>query len=662
MATAIATIYVRDFDVPFVIRLASLFRGSRDQSCRVLQSPCFHWVLTEQLAAVTLTRPKRVIFALVAIALPFVLIGLLELGLRLGGYGQNRALFIPAPFDSARYLIANPRFAARYFPGDPSPPTPPVDPFLKVKPANAFRIFALGESTTAGFPFPANGTFSRVLADALRDALPDVTVEVVNVGIPATNSFALLDELPDILAQQPDAVVIYAGHNEYYGALGAASTVRLGDRPGLVRMVLHLKRFRIVQLFDGALRSFRKSPATTAPGLSRMEELAGSDIRITDDVYANGRNQFRENIDIILRVLQSEGVPAYIGSLAANLRDQKPFGSDTGTIATNADAAFVAAHAALDAGDAKAQHLFVQARDLDVVRFRAPSEFNTLIQSTAVSRGAIYVPVAEAFSAASPDGVPGDSLFFEHVHPRPRGTALIARAFFDALARQNFHGRAARPLTALWSDYERRMALTGLDTAVATIVVEALRHRWPFAPRGTHSNYLTSYTPKTLSDSLALAVATGRENWVGAKVAAAARFEQRGQFTDALAEYGGLMRDQPWNESPFRFGARAALAANRLTDAQVFLERAYALQPTPFTCLALGRLVAADSTQLPRAAALLQQAMQLGGFNPDAAFQLSLVFARLGNVTAARAAAASVYRAAPNHPGLANWMKLLQVR
>jgi lysophospholipase L1-like esterase len=62
--------------------------------------------------------------------------------------------------------------------------------------------------------------FSREVADALRDVLPSDTVEVVNLGIAATNSYAILDFSREIIDQHPDAVMIYAGHNEYYGALG----------------------------------------------------------------------------------------------------------------------------------------------------------------------------------------------------------------------------------------------------------------------------------------------------------------------------------------------------------------------------------------------------------------------------------------------------------
>ncbi|HET9423744.1 MAG TPA: bacterial transcriptional activator domain-containing protein, partial [Gemmatimonadaceae bacterium] len=174
--------------------------------------------------------------------------------------------------------------------------------------------------------------------------------------------------------------------------------------------------------------------------------------------------------------------------------------------------------------------------------------------------------------------------------------------------------------------------------------------------------YVESWIPRNATDTAALAVVTGRATWVQAKLSEAERFERAGDFPRAIAELRGLMRDQPWNESPHRFAARAYLAMNRPAEARPLLERAYALGPTPFTLLALARLVAADTTQLPRAATLLQQGLAMGGFNPDALYQLSLIHARLGDIAAARSAALALQRGAPNYPGLREWMQLIGMR
>jgi hypothetical protein len=56
----------------------------------------------------------------------------------------------------------------------------------------------------------------------------------VNLAMPAINSFSLLDMTPEALAQKPDALIIYCGHNEFYGALGAGSTESLGRWRGVI--------------------------------------------------------------------------------------------------------------------------------------------------------------------------------------------------------------------------------------------------------------------------------------------------------------------------------------------------------------------------------------------------------------------------------------------
>jgi hypothetical protein len=57
-------------------------------------------------------------------------------------------------------------------------------------------------------PWPACWT-------SAKRAFPSREVEVISTAMAAVNSYALLDFADEIIAQQPDAVVIYVGHNEY---------------------------------------------------------------------------------------------------------------------------------------------------------------------------------------------------------------------------------------------------------------------------------------------------------------------------------------------------------------------------------------------------------------------------------------------------------------
>ena len=193
---------------------------------------------------VPLSTAKMRVFLAITLAFPFILLLSLELGLRAGKYGGDMSAFEVPPILNGLYKIPGENVGKRYFPQERFPPSPPGDPFLINKPAHSMRIFVLGESSAAGFPYPSNGTFARVLRDALSDVLTGDTVEVINMGMAATNSYTIANLAGDIVEQKPDAVIIYGGHNEYYGALGAGSTESLGSYPSFVRLYLNLQRFR----------------------------------------------------------------------------------------------------------------------------------------------------------------------------------------------------------------------------------------------------------------------------------------------------------------------------------------------------------------------------------------------------------------------------------
>jgi len=464
-----------------------------------------------------LSPTKRALFTLLLLLLPFAALAGLELILRLTWQAGALPVFVAAAVDRGDLLVANPRLSRRWFPGEQSPPVPPSDPFAATKPPHALRIFVLGESTTAGFPYPHNGTFSRVLRDALRDVLSPDSVEVVNLGIAATNSYALIDMVDEVVAQQPDAVIIYGGHNEYYGALGASSTQSgLLRSPAILRWTLRLQRLRFVlglrELVTAATRMLvgARPPADAAP--SFMETLVrDASIPFGSAAYRRGEAQFEDNLTHLLRALRTANVPTFVGSLTSNLRDQPPFADAANGVPGGADSAFVEARATLARGDTTgARRLFVRARDLDVVRFRAPTEFNDLIRRVAASTGATFVDVAARFDAEATGHIPGGELFLEHVHPNAHGQAIIARVFFEAIRDRGFLGHTGRvERLRPWDMYEGLMDLTPLDVRVATHTIRTITARWPFVPISAQRNYRGSYRPTDLLDSLSFGVSAG---------------------------------------------------------------------------------------------------------------------------------------------------------
>ncbi len=83
------------------------------------------------------------------------------------------------------------------------------------KGAGTVRIFTIGGSTTFGEPWGYAGSYSRFLGDVLSARFPDRLVEIINAGGKGYGSTANLETVREVLRYEPDALVLFIGHNEF---------------------------------------------------------------------------------------------------------------------------------------------------------------------------------------------------------------------------------------------------------------------------------------------------------------------------------------------------------------------------------------------------------------------------------------------------------------
>ncbi|WP_431209836.1 hypothetical protein ACQ86N_27465 [Puia sp. P3] len=449
---------------------------------------------------------RRLLFRIIAVALPLVLLLVLEGVLRLFHFGYDPSLFIEYPGNSD-YWVMNPNASRLYFSDQLNATTGNQEPFRKEKEAGTMRIFVLGESTTIGYPYFHNGSFHRMLQWRLMHDHPDKKIEMVNVSLTAVNSYTVAGFAREVVEFQPDAVLIYTGHNEYYGALGVGSTERLGSSPGMVRLLLWTRRSRVVQLMGKVMGWFGSRVGGSRAGRTRMEVMAGDQqIAFGSKEYYKGILQFRQNMDAALGVLQSAGVPVYWSNLVCNEKDLRPMMSwpevqrltpvfqqqlVRGVQALGAGDSLAAWNALLaadsvDSGYALCRYYlgklayereefglagryFESAKELDALRFRAPDSINGVIRELVKKYSVAHlVDARAAFAAASAHGIVGDSLVLDHVHPNLRGYALLADAFYLAMGgKERIH----------YSD----MPVTVVDSLNGEYRIAHLKRSWPFA-------------------------------------------------------------------------------------------------------------------------------------------------------------------------------------
>ena len=407
------------------------------------------------------TRSKTWLFRFIAILIPFAFVGLIELSLRLVGFGQSPPLFIPNPAHPD-YLLTRPDVVKRYFPFQEDVPNVTLEPhfFLKDKPNNGVRIFVQGGSTAAGYPYGLGASIAGMLEHRLRASLPGKHVEVVNTALSAVNSYTLLDFADEIIAQQPDAVLIYAGHNEYLGLLGSGSRFAIADSHAVTLLQLALKDWRIYQLIQWLVAELSSTTADTKAitGTSSRTVMAQvaqtQNIEYGSEAFAAGKTQFKDNLTLLLDKYQQANIPVFISTIASNEKDFAPFVSAPlsaehtkllkelpSSYASLAEQADTATHAALAyqlgqfclaTRQTCAQAWFSKARDYDALRFRAPSHVNDIIRSFADKQ--VFIVDSEArLRGRDPQGFIGNNVMLEHLHPNVSGYFVIANAFYDRL-------------------------------------------------------------------------------------------------------------------------------------------------------------------------------------------------------------------------------------
>jgi tetratricopeptide (TPR) repeat protein len=399
-----------------------------------------------------------------------VLLALVELGLRLAGYGVPMRFAIEREIGGRTMWVDNPHFTWQFFgkhlarDGRPFALTP-------TKPDGTVRIFVMGGSAAQGFPEPAF-SIARFLDVMLSDRYPDVEFEVVNAGITAINSHVVLPIADSCAGMDPDLFVVYLGNNEVVGPFGAGTVFNPAARSRtLIRTGLAFRTTRLGQLLKSILPSAGKTQAWQG-----MEMFLDQKVRAGDETLQRTYRHFRANLRDICGKGTGAGAAVVLSTVAVNLADCPPFASLHRPDLTPAEltrwekayeraarleqqgqwAAAVEAYTqakAIDADYAElhfglgrchrerdrledARRCFGRARDLDVLRFRADSRINTIIREVAADRaseGVILADAARQIDEHAPDGIPGSELFYEHVHLRFAGAYRVARGLLPAV-------------------------------------------------------------------------------------------------------------------------------------------------------------------------------------------------------------------------------------
>lgn len=523
---------------------------------------------------------RKYVFWLILSLLPLVFFALLELGVRLVGVGKQYPLFIPLEKEP-QYLQPNPDVIKRFFSRPELAPSVSPDTvyFLAEKPADSLRIVVLGESSAAGFPYGRFGSPAGMLEQRLKPLYPEKHIEIINVAMAAINSYTLRDFTEEVLAIKPDIVLIYAGHNEYLGVMGVGSSLAARDSRWKTLTYIALRQSHVFQAMDSLIAGWRMvdQPKKEVNDRTLMATVAeNKNIVVDSPVYQQGLRQFEDNMRDILAAYSDAKVPVVIGTLASNERDQAPFasqGSDdlalqeklkianefvaagdhnaaekklsslVESYPASADAHFALAktYESLSNFDLAQKH-YLLAKDLDLLRFRAPESMNKIIRDLAKQPGVHLADIQKTLREQSPNNIIGFEMMLEHLHPTSNGYFWLTEAYLKVLEKQKFlpeHQFQLAPEQAIsWKP------ISEVDEVAAKWSVERLTSDYPFTskPKKFEMGALDTPVKRFAADRY-----LGKMDWLHATKTLFDYYQKQKNARNSLIVVGQLSDAMPMN-------------------------------------------------------------------------------------------------------------------
>ncbi len=601
------------------------------------------------------SKKKKFLFYAITFLIPVLFFVLLEFSLRLFNYGYNDKQWVEVTKDK---LILNPNIARRYFSTVKNLPLSIQDVFDKEKKKNAFRIFVLGGSSAAGYPYMPLGSFSRYLQQRYEMIYPQTKIEVVNIAMTAVNTYTILDLLPGVLEQKPDAILIYAGHNEFYGALGVGSMESLGKSRSIVNLLLYLKHFKTFQLLTDLIQSIKKifsSPSAKKSHGTLMSLMAKDKfIPLNSETFNAGVEQFKGNLNDILQMIKKANMPVVIGTLVSNYKDQKPFVSKQTDSLPSAEEIY---RKALDAYKSKnfrlADSLFRYAKDLDMLRFRAPEIFNNVIRKLAKQYNAKLISFDSLFASVSPNGIVGNNLMTDHLHPTLNGYQLMGDAFAKALFKLKIRPKGLRinfPMKARHRLTVKHFKFSKLDSVIADYRIKILKNDYPYIDPKYKKPIGILIRPKNLIDTVAFDFLQNKITWEKSHRLLANHYLRKGDIKNFLLYMDILISEYPVITSYYRTVANILLEHHLYDDSYRYFQKWHEYKPNAQNTKWMG-IVALSHKNWKEAIVDLTESLKYKDDDPQVLYNLAGAYVMKRDYKKARELTIKALQLKPDYKG-----------
>ncbi len=357
-----------------------------------------------------------------------------------------------------------------------------------------------------------------------------------------------------------------------------------------------------------------------------MEKMIGKSlIPLNSKNYQEGLEQFKGNMSDILKMFKDENIHVIMGTLASNIKDLKPFISHKGKNIPSADSIYYTAQRFLTERDTlKARKLFIVAKDLDELRFRAPSKMNTIIFQLGKKYGDPVIDIDSILNTDSPDGILGYNLTVDHLHPNLTGYKIIAESFYQEMKADKLLPPNPENISINSQDsiLNYNYPLTQLDSVIGDIEIKRLTGNYPFIQRGSDGFLIENYKPLNIIDSTAKETLLKQITWEKAHAKIAEWFWEKHNVNNFKREINAIIAERQYDTEPYEYITKKLIANNLFDNAMPYLERLNKIRPSSFTLKWLGQ-IALSGNNFKGAVSYLTESLKFKDDDPQVWYNLA---------------------------------------
>jgi len=475
-----------------------------------------------------------------------------------------------------------------------------------------------------------------------------------------------------LVRYEPDLFVIYTGHNEF---LEKRTYDWVLSTPEFVRDLISLaSRLRLYSLLSDIVYGRKDVLATEVDAV--LDNSVGPEDYHRDDAMRDAvLEHFRISLKSMTRIGQKAGTGMIFVTPASNISDFSPFkaepsaGLDTARIhqisllkksiteqldnpdperaadlaiqslaidPRDAELLFLQGRALLALGKIDDAHLaFIAARDEDIAPLRALTPMPGIVADVALENGNGLVDFARMIEDSSPDGIPGEEHFLDHVHPTIEANRMLALALIDEMIKSG----AVTPAST-WDDTEiskiTERVNSNVDEAANAMALTNLSRVMTWAGKQDEAMRLVERASSITTDHHTL------DQQVTVLV-------RNGRYEEALPYAEQAAHLMPEIPEVRRVHGIILAQLGRNKEALQELETAARLDSTMVGLYYHMGLVLQDLGYKDQAERTYWKALELEAENADACNNLGIMLARRGDLETAMGLFERAVEANPNH-------------